>query len=56
MLKKIKSIFFTRILFSTLEEKIKLDIIKYNKNLQNMLSLTLINYKRVSGKYIKIIN
>ena len=52
MLKKIKSIFFSRILFSILEEKIKLDIIKYNKNLQNMLSLTLINYKRISGKYI----
>ena len=52
MLQKIKSTYFSRYLLNMLEETIKLKIIKYNKNFQNMLNLTLINYKRFSGKYI----
>ena len=52
MLKKIKSIYFLRNLFSSLEESRKLKLIKYNKNFQNMINLTLINFKRLSGKYI----
>ena len=34
LLEKIKSIYFSRILFSYLNEKIKLKLIKYNKKLQ----------------------
>ena len=48
----IKSIYFSRILFSHLDEKIKLKVIKYNKKLQNNLDIKLINYKLYSGKYI----
>ena len=52
MLNRIKAIYFKRIIFSMIKEKIKLDIIKYNKYLQSDLKITLIDYKNVSGKYI----
>ena len=51
-MKNIKSIFYKRLLLSHLNEKIKLDLIKYNKCLQNILDISLINYKVYSGKYI----
>ena len=37
-------------IFSHLEEKRKLEIIKYNKNIQNILDIKLINYKLYAGK------
>ena len=43
MLKKTKSIFFIKKLFTFVDEKNKLDIIKYNKNIQNILDISLIN-------------
>ena len=43
LLDNIKSIFFSRILFFHLDEKIKLDVIKYNKKLQNKIDIKLIN-------------
>ena len=52
LLDNIKSIFFFRILFLHLNEKIKLNIIKYNKKMQNKIDIKLINYKFYSGKYI----
>ena len=52
LLDNIKSIFFSRVLFYHLKEKINLKIIKYNKNLQNKIDIKLINYKFYSGKYI----
>ena len=52
ILEKIKSIYFFRILFSHLEEKIKLKIIKYNKKLQNNIDIKLNNYKFYTEKYI----
>ena len=52
LLEKIKSIFFSRILFSHLDEKIKLKLIKYNKSLQYKIDIKLINYKFYTGKYI----
>ena len=52
MLENIKSIYFTKIIFSLLDEKIKLNIIRYNKHLQNILEINLINYKLFSGRYI----
>ena len=51
-LDKMKSVFFSRILFSHLDEKIKLKIIKYNKKLKNKIDIKLINYKFYTGKYI----
>ena len=41
MLENIKSSFFTKVLFSYLNEEIKLKMIKYNKNLQNLLGINL---------------
>ena len=52
MLQNSKSIYFLKRLFTFVEEKNKLDIIKYNKNMQNILDISLINYKTFSGRYI----
>ena len=51
MLKNVKS-YFLRFLFSIIQEKQKLELIKYNKNLQEMLNISLINYKYFSGSFI----
>ena len=53
MLKNIKAIYFTKVMFSFLEEGIKLQIIKYNKSLKNLLNISLLNYKIFRKKYIK---
>ena len=52
MLEKMKSNFLLKKVFNYLYEGIKLKIIKYNKNLQNKLNLSLTNYRRFSGRYI----
>ena len=52
MLENIKSVYFIKILFSLITEVKKLKIVKYNKNIQNKLSINLNNYKIFSGKYI----
>ena len=52
MLQKTKSEYFIKRLFTFVDEKNKLDIIKYNKNMQNILDISLINYKTFSGRYI----
>ena len=52
MLENIKSIFFVRSLFSLLNEKRKLKIIKYNQRIQKTLSISLLNYKIYNGRYI----
>ena len=51
-MKKIKSSFILTKVFSIVNEKIKLDLIKYNKRMQNTLNIKLLNYKLFSGKYI----
>ena len=53
MLKNVKTSFFLRVLFSFVDEKQKLKLIKYNKSLQEIINVTLINYKYFSGKYIE---
>ena len=45
--------FFLRVLFSYMNEKQKLELIKYNKSLQENMNISLINYKLFSGKYIE---
>ena len=48
-----KIYFFVEILFSHLNEKRKLKIINYNKRIQNILDINIINYKIFYGKYIE---
>ena len=52
MLENIKSSYFIKIIFSFLNEKTKLKLLKYNKCLQNIMNINLINYKISSGRYI----
>ena len=52
MLKNVKSYYFLRIIFSCIDEKQKLKLIKYNKSLQDNMNINLTNYKIFSGKYI----
>ena len=52
MLANIKSVYFIKLVFSKIDEKRKLNIVKYNKSLQNILSIKLINYIFISNKYI----
>ena len=52
MLENIKSKYLFKKLFSNVEEIIKLKIAKYNKRLQNIVDVDLINYKTFTNKYI----
>ena len=52
MLKKIKTYYFLRIMFSYVNEGNKLKIIKYNKDLQKITNINLINYIFFSKRYI----
>ena len=52
MLENIKSSYFIKIIFSFLNEKTKLKLLKYNKCLQNNININLINYKILSRRYI----
>ena len=52
MLKNVKSIYFSKIIFSYINDKKILEIVKYNKQLQNNIDINLNNYKLFSGKYI----
>ena len=52
MVENIKSQYFQKILLSSLNERTKLDLIKYNKHLQNLMDIKLINYKLYKVNYI----
>ena len=52
MLKKIRSVYLLKELFSSIDEGTKLKIIKYNKSFQKNLNINIINYKIFSGRYI----
>ena len=45
MLKNIKSKYIFKVLFSYIDEERKLKVVKYNKNLQIMNGINLINYQ-----------
>ena len=49
----IKSKFIIKIILSHLNNKNELKLIKYNKWFQNIMNLTIINYKILTGKYIE---
>jgi len=51
MLDNIKSTYFKKIIFSLLDEKAKLKILRYNKNLQKQLNIEFINYFIFTKKY-----
>ena len=53
MLTNIKSSFILKQFLSFLNEKRKLELVKYNKNFQNILDINIINYMHFTGKYIK---
>ena len=48
----IKSKYILKFIFSYLNEKTKLEIIKYNKTIQNIIKIKLTNYKFLSGSYL----
>ena len=50
--KKIKSKYILKFIFSYLNEKTKLEIIKYNKTIQNIINIDITNYKFLSRGYI----
>ena len=52
MLGNLKSKYIVKIIFSLIKEKVKLQIVRYNKSLQIKLELNIINYKIFSGKFI----
>ena len=52
MLRKIRSTYFSKNVFAYLNEKRKLNLIKYNKRFQNELNISLTNYKLLYGKFI----
>ena len=52
MLKSIKSSYFIKILFLYVNEKEKLEVVKYNKTLQKNLDISIINYKHFASIYI----
>ena len=52
MLKNVKSMYFSKIIFSYINDKRILEIVKINKELQNNIDINLNNYKLFSGKYI----
>ena len=51
-MKNIKTHFFIVKLFSYLDEKKKLKLVKYNKNLQKNIEISIINYMHFKGTYI----
>ena len=52
LFKDIKSKYMIKTIFSYLDEKNKLEIIKYNKKLQNIENIELTNYRFMSDSYI----
>ena len=52
MLKKIKSSIVLQKIFLNLSEQVKLNSILYNKNLQYKLNKDIIDFRKLSGRYI----
>ena len=52
MIKNVKSNFISNIIFSFIDDKRILELVKYNKILQKNININIIDYKLFSGKYI----
>ena len=53
MVENIKSNFFVRYLFSFVDDGKQLYLVKYNKRLQKLLNINIMNYRFFTGKYIE---
>ena len=53
MIQKINPSFFTKLLFSYIDQKQKLKLVKCNKRLQESIDISIFNYRFISGKYIE---
>ena len=54
MLDNLKSDYIIKELFSLIDDKTKLNLIRHNKKLQNRLGISILDYKLFSGKSIII--
>ena len=52
MLNEIHSSYIKKIVLSYINDNTRYHLIKYNKNIQNILDITIMNYRILSGKYI----
>ncbi len=52
MLENIKSIYFLKMVLSYIDDKRKLELIKYNKTIQDKLNINIAYYKLGSEKYL----
>ena len=52
MLENVKSSYFAKIVFSFVDEKQKLKLVKRNKNIQKKIDISIINYMHFKGTYI----
>ena len=52
MLKKIKSSYFIKLIYTFIDEAQKLKLVRYNKSIQKNIDINIINYKRFSERYI----
>ena len=52
MLKNIKSYYLIKLIYTFVEESQKLKLVRYNKNIQKYLDISIINYKYFKGRYI----
>ncbi len=53
MLKKIRSYYIAKIIFSNAPEKLQLNIVRYNKYLQRRLEINIKHYKKLSSTFIE---
>ena len=51
MWRKIKSTYILKIVFTYVDDRRKLNLIKFNKKIQSILGLNLIDFRRFSGRY-----
>ena len=51
LIKSVKSIYIIQRILLHLDEKKKLDILKYNKNIQKQIGIDIEYFKKISGKY-----
>ena len=51
-MENIKSSYFIKIVFGYIDEKKKLKFVKYNKNLQKKINISINNYIHFNGRYI----
>ena len=52
MLQNINSSYFIKLIYTFVDEKQKLKLVKCNKSMQTNLDISIINYKYFSGRYI----